>query len=477
MKNIKYTAFSLFLGSSCVLSMDQSYLEGRIARTPAHVKDAVFQGLNVIWDENQRLWNINSFLEERNIELETINKNYEGMLRNSIPSVNETQQFSYNPHVQILEKTELFNQEKPQNLQSLNFLDHYFPLKKDFKRSQSVTLTLAEFEGIQDAVSKLSASNESFKITLQIKQDEWTEEKKSLLNRISIIEKDKEEAENQLRYLEIKMKELEYKIRSVEKTNRQFINLNNDLQKNLLDYQAISQNLSKELQDRRENYETSLIALKAEKDSLEKEKEILEYQVVSLNQQISSYQASISQGQQSLNSYLQEEERRRKTEIKALSQGVRGDLDRVKDDKERLERTNEQLKQEIDNLERSMRKTLELAKIEKEGLLSEQNKKEQEYQKELSKIQQNNRLLEEQHAQIKRDYEIEIEKLKQSLLTQKIKEEQEKKKTLEISFEKAQEYLPYLNQTIKKAQIPFSERPKNLLQALDVIQTHFDSLG
>lgn len=506
MKKISFFTLSLLISSSYVIATESKYEDEyksthilpkeRLQKIPTQFKEKIHQEIDTLWDENQTLWERNNFLQ-------TTIKEYERKLESvSIPALLPP---SYSPDLNSNDLNEgqrlnegklvkgIKEEDKTEIPQRLNFLDQYFPLQKSFlyfspSRSSHKDITLEQFQQVQEAIVSLLTINKGIESVLESKsielnskkieydslkslyknlkegEQKWEEEKSSLLGQVNILKTNKERAEADLKNLRKKNDDLTSKIKTTEETSDRLDSLNRNLQKKLEDSQNVSQKLSEDIQNQKTYYEDSLRIIKRKKEDLEREKRGLESQLDPLLQEVNDYKLLVSQGQKNLNKYLKEEEERRNQQIQNLFTSQKENSQTIKEEKSELERSNQQLKREKEELERNLRKILEEKTSEKETLVNKMREESQSLQNSLLTLKRENT-----------DLLIKNQQQASELLTLKQQKTQVKSEnTLGISPEKEQEYLSYLYQTIRKAKIPYSGKPKSLIEALDTLQKSFE---
>ena len=273
----------------------------------------------------------------------------------------------------------------------------------------------------------------------------WQKETNSLLKEKDELTKNKQKIDSELETIKNKFDIIKVDLDTSknnleEEKNKKdkLYSICQDIQKQLDEKNRDYETLREELQKKDNDYREFSISSKSQNEILYKENESLKNQIHSLTREIENSRILIDQGQRSLNEYLRKEEKRRDKEIQDIFTNKNEYIQILKQEKIELENNNEKLKQQIHGVEEEKNELVNLITSLKNEIMEISEQKKQKD----NGIQSNNKTKTEEYMQ--------------------------------TTLDKEQEYLPYLYQTIRKAKIPCSVRPKSLIEALEMIQKHFE---
>ena len=425
-----------------------------------------------LWEENQTLKATNHSLEE--------------MTKKNEPTKNDVNQ-EWNKSSQIVPYKHGRSSSVPE---AFNFLDKYFPEKEGYWSSWSIqycpperqntrSITLEQFKEVQDSINKLlsvkqTLTTQYYSLTADKEKSErdWSTKEKSFLEQLrSNVENEKklkaelDRSKNEISKLTEEINKTEEKFSCIE-------SLNKELQEKIKVYQNDLQKLNDEIKTQKKNHENSLVIitsnLNSQKENLDKDKSSLEFRVNQLEKENNQYKILVNQGKENLNKYLKDEEERRQKEIDTFSTRYKEEIKTLKTEKSKLEQSREKLIKEKEKLKKDMNSTLQQKDEEKKDLINKEREKTENLQRSMLDLtKENNRL--------KIDLQQKINEMNLLSAKQATNDQIQSQNFVKISSDKEQEYLKHLCLALQSRKIPsFAEKPKSLIEALEMIQKHFE---
>lgn len=420
-----------------------------------------------LWEENQTLKATNHSLEE--------------MTKKNEPTKNDVNQ-EWNKSSQIVPYKYGRSSSVPEEF---NFLDKFFPGKEVYsmwsgyynpsERPSNRSITLEQFKQVQDSINKLLSVKQALTMqyhSLTADKEDWSTKEKSFLEQLrSNVENEKKlKAE-----LDCSKNEISKLTEDLNKTEEKFScieSLNKELQEKIKVYQNNLQKLNDKIQNQEKDHERSLVLLNSQlnlkKENLDKDKSSLEFRVNQLEKENNQYKILVNQGKENLNKYLKDEEERRQKEIDTFSTRYKEEIKTLKTEKSKLEQSREKLIKEKEKLKKDMNSTLQQKDEEKKDLINKEREKTENLQRSMLDLtKENNRL--------KIDLQQKINEMNLLSAKQATNDQTQSQNFVKIPSDKEQEYLKHLCLALQSGKIPsFAEKPKSLIEALEMIQKHFE---